>query len=109
MAAKHHDRVDPPRAVRFDQLLAAERIAPLHREEQPGAGELAARHRDRALAEIHAHDGLDRVRQIAEGVHEMREAAVARAGFGFGKGDVEGAWKGDVEGKRVYVRVDAGG
>src|SRR3546814_10954792 len=27
MAAQHHDRVDPPRAVRFDQLLAAERIA----------------------------------------------------------------------------------
>src|SRR3546814_7587735 len=40
MAAQHHDRVDPPRAVGFDQLLAAERIAAFHGEEQPGAGEL---------------------------------------------------------------------
>src|SRR3546814_3779818 len=61
MAAQHHDRVDPPRAVRFDQLLAAERIAPLHREEQPGAGALAARHRDRALAEIDNAYGFERI------------------------------------------------
>src|SRR3546814_10045818 len=72
MAAEHHHRVDAPRAVRLDQLLAGQRIAAVHREEQPGAGKLAAAHRDRALAKIDRKHGFDRVARSEEHTSELQ-------------------------------------
>jgi hypothetical protein len=65
MAAQHHDRVDPARAMRLDQLFAGQRIAAFHREEQPGPRKLATVHGDRALAEIDTQRRFDGCRRLS--------------------------------------------
>ena len=73
----------PPRAVRVEKLFAGARVAALEGQEQAGLRQLATAHRQRALAEIDRQHRLHRVAQRPEGVHEIGQAAVARAGIIF--------------------------
>jgi hypothetical protein len=77
MAAGQHDGVDAPCALFRNHLRAGHRIAPLAGQKQSRAGELPAVHHERALVEIDAQHMVDRMIDIAEGPHEMRQRRVA--------------------------------
>ena len=76
MTARHHDRVDLPRALLPHHAPSRGRIDPAVREKETGPGEIHTAHGKSALPEVEAKDGIHIAFQIAECGHEMSEARV---------------------------------
>src|SRR5207237_10419280 len=87
MAAGQHQSVDPARARLGGDGVAADRVGSVEGEVERGPGELAAAHRDRAMAVVEGKDVLDRVLEVAEGGDEVGEAPVEGAGLRFRHGE----------------------
>lgn len=84
-AARQHHGVDALSRAEPEQAGAV--VAdPVAGEEQRRAGDVAAGHRDRALADVLVQNGRYRVAHVAVGGHEVRERAVAVGVAGLGRG-----------------------